>query len=105
MTLAHLHAGRNMTQRDHSLKWLYNITQEQYDQLLESQNGLCAICYKPPGARRLAVDHDHDCCPGKKSCGQCIRGLLCGRCNIGLGYFQDNIETLIQALMYLDTGA
>ncbi len=94
-----------MSQRNYSLKYLYNVTQEQYDQLLADQNGLCAICFRPPKARRLAVDHDHKCCPGSRSCGKCVRGLLCGPCNMGLGYFQDDPEVLIQALMYLDESA
>lgn len=72
-----------------NLKALYNITPEQYDEMLEAQGGVCGICGKPPmGSRRLAVDHDHRCCPGSKSCGECVRGLLCGSCNPKLGFYE-----------------
>ncbi len=44
-----------------------------YEPLLEIQKGGCAICGRPPGARRLAIDHDHRAMR--------VRGLLCFRCN------------------------
>jgi hypothetical protein len=49
----------------------------------------------------LAVDHDHNCCPSKKTCGKCIRGLLCMDCNRGLGYFRDDTARLDRAISYL----
>ncbi len=60
----------------------YGITVEQYDAMLRQQNGLCAICGRAPKRFRLAVDHDHE--TGE------IRGLLCTRCNLGLGWFRDD---------------
>lgn len=60
-------------ERDQRLRRLYNITAEQYDELLEHQGGVCAICEKPPGKTRLAVDHDHKT--------GLTRGLLCFWCN------------------------
>jgi hypothetical protein len=61
----------------------YGITQKQYDAMLERQGGSCAMCDRPQSElmRNLAVDHDHSCCSGKKSCGKCVRGLLCPACN------------------------
>lgn len=53
------------------------------------------------GSRRLAVDHDHSCCPGKTSCGRCVRGLLCGPCNDHMGYLRDNPEAWIRGGLYL----
>lgn len=73
-------------QRRSHLKRMYNITPEQYDEMLHAQDGTCALCRQPSG-NRLHVDHDHCCCPGKKSCGDCIRGLLCGPCNRLLGWY------------------
>lgn len=74
----------------------YKITAEQYEALLEAQGGVCAMCAKPPAdARRFAVDHDHRCCPGRETCGKCIRGLLCTSCNNHLGILEN--ETFVAA--------
>jgi hypothetical protein len=80
----------------------YGLSIEQYEELLRKQNGVCAICGKPESTKkRLSIDHDHSCCPGLKSCGKCIRGLLCFRCNAGLGNLDDSIRRLERALKYL----
>lgn len=75
--------------------------------LWDSQSGLCACCKKPltsggkePGSS--TVDHDRRCCPGKKSCGRCVRGLIHRNCNLVLGYAKDNIEVLRSAANYLE---
>lgn len=70
------------------LKYQFNITPDDYESMFLSQEGVCGICSKPPGLKRLAVDHDHTCCPGKRSCGTCVRGLLCGSCNAKLGFYE-----------------
>jgi hypothetical protein len=81
----------------------YGITLEEFEDLLASQGGKCAIC--PRSVRedgyRLSIDHDHRCCPGTVSCGNCIRGILCPNCNRGLGLFAENPERLAQAIAYL----
>lgn len=88
--------------RESQLKYKYNLTVEQYNQMLEDQDYVCAICFGVnEGEENLSVDHDHSCCPGIKSCGFCVRGLLCRRCNSGLGSFQDNENFVQSALMYL----
>lgn len=86
------------------LKHRYNLTPDQYFELLDRQNGLCAICGNPPReGRRLSVDHDHDCCPDKgKSCGGCVRGLLCQNCNALLGMAAERIDVLRSAIEYLE---
>lgn len=86
------------------MRTLYNITQEQFDELLEKQGGGCALCGRKEGTdkRKLHIDHDHSCCPRVGSCGKCIRGILCSRCNTGLGSFGDNSELLRKAANYLD---
>lgn len=65
------------------LKTMYGITPERYEAILSTQGGVCAVCTQPePGGHgRWHVDHDHGCCPGKRSCGECVRGLLCRVCN------------------------
>lgn len=80
----------------------YGLTPEQYIDLEKSQNNVCAICKNPEvNKRRLSVDHDHSCCPGNDSCGNCIRGLLCSNCNTMLGQVKDNVEILMSAIAYL----
>lgn len=83
-----------------SLKYSYCITPEEYEQMLTAQGGGCAICGRRPKNRRLSVDHDHSCCPGTRSCGKCIRGLLCVQCNHKvLGYWlHEGTEGTEQAL-------
>lgn len=78
--------------RRNHLKTYYNMSVDEYDSLLASQNGVCAICLRPPGKTFLAVDHDHSCCPGKKSCGECVRGLLHTVCNGSLGWYEAHKE-------------
>lgn len=71
------------------------MTREQFDSLVLLQGGKCAICRadKPSGRGEWHVDHDHE--TGK------IRGLLCHRCNVGLGHFADNVQILTDAVLYL----
>ena len=85
--------------RNDHLKSKYGITLNQYDILLESQNGVCAICKQPPTNSNkynkvLFVDHDH--ITGK------VRGLLCYHCNVGLGHFKDNTQLLTRVIEYLN---
>lgn len=77
------------------------ISQERFDSMMIEQGGSCAICFKaltPPTAN---IDHDHSCCPGKRSCGKCVRGLLCQGCNYGIGHFADSITNMQSAIDYL----
>lgn len=83
------------------IKHRYKMTLEQYDSLLEDQGGVCAICGTPPIGLRLSVDHDHSCCPSRTSCGDCIRGLICQRCNATLGYVESN-KLLSLIVEYVD---
>jgi hypothetical protein len=82
-----------------SLVSKYGITRNEYEQMVTAQDGKCPICGDRP--RVLVVDHDHSCCPANSSCGGCIRSLLCGRCNSGLGLFRDRPELLRSAANYL----
>ena len=65
----------------------------EYNKLLKKQNKKCAICESKKGSKNLAVDHCHK--TGK------IRGLLCNKCNRGLGYLGDSIKIIKRALKYL----
>jgi recombination endonuclease VII len=68
----------------------YGITSQQFDRLLELQRYACAMCDEPFRENTLiCVDHDHECCPGeRRSCGKCVRGLLCLSCNAALGHIE-----------------
>ena len=82
----------------------FRLTWEQYTALLAEQGGLCAVCKKPEtdnGKFKLSVDHDHACCKGRHSCGKCIRGLLCNRCNRALGLLGDSLALLDACRIYL----
>ena len=91
-------------ERNQELRWesTYSITREQYEEIKERQGGRCAICRKATGAKKaLAVDHDHSCCPGKTSCGKCVRSLLCTPCNRFIGHIGDDPEVAERLLLYL----
>lgn len=75
---------------ENSLKYKYGITLEDYEKMVQLQNGKCKLCGKE---EKLFVDHCH-----KTSR---VRGLLCNSCNKALGLFYDNIETLERAVIYL----
>jgi hypothetical protein len=78
-----------LTSADHMLKHRYGMTREQYDELLAKQGGACAICR---ATEDLVVDHDHD--TGK------VCGILCRKCNVGLGQFNDDGRLIEIACMY-----
>jgi len=83
-------------QRWYDKRRQYNLTQEQFESKLALQDGKCFLCGEPPKPGKvLAVDHDH-------KTGQ-IRALLCNKCNLTLGYVQDNTELLSKMVQYLDS--
>jgi hypothetical protein len=75
--------------RKRHLRETYGITPEEEKRLREAQEGLCPIC----GSPAQVVDHCHT--TGR------VRGLLCHKCNRGLGHFMDNPVMLVRALEYL----
>ena len=71
---------------------LYGLTLENYDAMLEKQNGVCAICsQKTPG--NLHIDHNHQTNE--------VRGLLCGKCNRAIGLLNDDVSLFTKAITYL----
>lgn len=79
---------------------LYGLDPDKYEKILESQNGVCAICGKPEtsktrnGIRKMSVDHNHQ--TGK------VRSLLCRNCNMAIGNFKEDVEILKKAVAYLE---
>jgi hypothetical protein len=71
----------------------YNITKPEFDKMVLKQDGLCAICLER--TTKMVVDHCH-------STG-IVRGLLCNSCNLGLGSFKDNTDSLERARAYIET--
>lgn len=84
---------RDARKIERRLQRVYGITLEIYDEMLAAQGGVCLICHRAPRNKKLAVDHDHKT---KK-----VRGLLCSRCNWGLGKFNENSAFLQRAADYL----
>ena len=86
--------------KDTHLKSKFGITLEQYNQMLKTQNNLCAICRQPETARHikgklrdLAVDHDHNT--------KIVRKLLCFSCNSALGIIKENFDVAINLAKYI----
>jgi len=67
---------------DYELRKNYGITIDDYNKMFEEQNGCCKLCGRHQSEQkfRLCVDHNHE--TGR------VRGLLCTRCNVGLGYYE-----------------
>ena len=92
-------AARKATWAKHGQKYNFRrkwgITLEERDALITAQSGRCAICRQAfENSKDTHIDHDHDT--------DVIRGLLCSRCNLGLGMFKDSPESLRAAAAYLE---
>lgn len=81
-------------EKGYQIKKNYGISIEQFNNMLITQNNECAIChneFKP--FKDTHIDHNH--ITGK------VRGLLCSKCNMSLGGFNDEINNLESAIIYL----
>lgn len=85
----------------------YGISKEQWWNFYCQQQGKCvcgSVLIKSIKTRGdVCVDHDHSCCPGKNSCGNCVRGLLCSKCNFALGLVKDDSELLVKLADYVNS--
>ena len=79
-----------MRKRKHSYKRMYGITIEEYDKCMETSDS-CQIC---GSTDKLVYDHDHDTMK--------FRGVLCNKCNRGIGILGDTIEDIAKVLDYLN---
>ena len=90
---------------DH-LKFKYGLTEEEYQSILEAQDGCCSICLKhhTESTKRLAVDHIHDSNASgvdyNRGVPSAVRGLLCDKCNRGIGMLGDSIDNILRLLAY-----
>ena len=65
-----------------NVKYKYGLDYELY---LEMIDGGCLICESKDF---LQVDHNHACCPNERSCGKCVRGVICARCNNLVSHYE-----------------
>lgn len=76
-------------------KWRYGITREEYEAMFQRQGERCASCgSSEAGFRGWHIDHCHTT--------GIVRGILCRKCNLGIGYFDDDTEKLLAAVRYLE---
>jgi hypothetical protein len=76
----------------------HRLSKQDYEQLVSRFDGLCHVCKAVPGK---FIDHDHSCCEGIFSCGECVRGFVCLNCNSLLGFAKDDVDVLSAAIEYL----
>ena len=102
--------SKTMTEkREIMLRQQYKLSLQDLDNMFKRQYGLCLICRKElptgigKGDNRFHVDHDHSCCPNSsKTCGKCVRGLLCHKCNTASGLLDESPEAIRRMIAYLD---
>jgi hypothetical protein len=83
-----------------NVKQAHGVGLDELIEIVRKQNYACAVCEDL--LTDINLDHDHACCPGRKSCRKCFRGVLCKTCNSGLGSFKDDPKRLNRAVLYLE---
>ena len=79
----------------------HGLTEPEFLAMYNKFDGKCWSC---KDSNITCIDHDHRCCPHRnKSCGKCIRGLLCGGCNTALGHLYDSEDRISALLIYLQS--
>jgi hypothetical protein len=73
-------------------------TTKTAQEIFEMKKGGCEVC---GSHERLTLDHDHSCCPTGKSCNNCIRGILCHKCNTAAGLLDDDTERMVSLAAYI----
>lgn len=76
----------------------HHLSKEKFDEMVDRFDGKCYTCKTNEATN---IDHDHSCCPGGRSCGKCVRGILCHHCNTALGLVKDSEEILNNLIKYL----
>lgn len=94
---------RTNCKKCHSIQ-KYGLNANTYEKLLDKQNNKCAICDEQLKEKKICIDHDHSCCPKWKSCGKCLRGVLCYSCNTAEGLLKSNPIIIDKLLKYVENG-
>lgn len=114
LTCENPQCGRVMAKRKricgkcNQARWRYGLSVEKFLEMNQPENRKCGnnAC---DTTERLYIDHDHACCGAgafekrtKVSCGKCVRGWLCQKCNTALGMVQDDIGKLKGLVAFLE---
>jgi hypothetical protein len=80
----------------HNLWFMHRMRPEDWEAMWTAQAGRCYLCdgCLPTERAQVNLDHDHACCPPRRSCRWCRRGMTCGPCNRIIGAARDNPEVL-----------
>ena len=85
--------------KNENLMRRYGISLKQWTEILTKQGNVCKICSRD--SEKFVVDHDHSCCSTKNTCGKCIRGIICDKCNKAMGLLDDSQHILKNMIEYL----
>lgn len=92
-----------MKAQDIFMWYKYRVSIEKFGDMITEQCGRCAICNSQfIFGNEPVIDHDHSCCGNIKTCGGCIRSIICLTCNIMLGGARDDKKILLAGIEYLE---
>lgn len=77
----------------------HHLDESVYLDMFNKYNGLCHSC---KNNKAEVIDHDHSCCKKNRSCGKCVRGILCRQCNLVLGILEEDKGKIKNLLNYID---
>lgn len=80
---------------DRNRRDLYGLSPED----VAGMGSVCNACHEP--LTKSHIDHDHDCCPGAKTCGRCVAGILCPGCNRAAGFLDHDYRKALKLAQYL----
>lgn len=83
------HIARGFCQRHYTIYDRYRLSVEQINNLPTQ----CDFC---SSEENLQIDHDHSCCDTKRLCGNCVRRVLCKRCNTGIGHLGNDPDLYLK---------
>lgn len=84
----------------------HNLSYKRFMKIISRQDWSCAVCKTKlyENINELCIDHNHLCCDKAESCGKCIRGILCRKCNMAEGLLKSDISIIENLLVYVRNG-